>query len=299
MNETSQDWGKKLFEVLTIEQIQRLLDVVASSGILAQLDQTLRATDADLASTVRKLFAEQDKIEMSGAELGVSDQKTLETWDELWNEWSNHVGELGDEEGEYVIREHHWETPYFDGSAFADDLEKVAEKMFLWIDRVVAIRHDVGLFAEELKEMSDHIGDYPEWMYGGERCQMGPRVTECVLKWTWLVLEDSSARGETFLNQVHALEQDCDGIVLDNTQCFNFFIQLPEDVRRAIHSCLRTDRYADTIDNPRSLWHKIHHHFNQEFDHPAYLQSCETHLCQDWRYGVPLIAEAIVRISDF
>ena len=50
MNETSQDWGKKLFEVLTIEQIQRLLDVVASSGILAQLDQTLRATDADLAS---------------------------------------------------------------------------------------------------------------------------------------------------------------------------------------------------------------------------------------------------------
>ena len=47
-----------------------------------------------------------------------------------------------------------------------------------------------------------------------------------------------------------------------------------------------------------SIWHLIHHRYEQRFDPAAYLRSCEKHMESDWRYGESLISAAIFR-GDF
>ncbi len=114
MNEASQSWGKKLVGALTEEQIERLLDVVTSTGALEKLEEPLRAIDPDLAQTVRALVNPADTTPMASPQAAVSDQKALETWNELWGKWESHVIEVGDEKGDYAIQEEEWHPPYFD-----------------------------------------------------------------------------------------------------------------------------------------------------------------------------------------
>ena len=114
MNDATQSWGKKLLGALTAEQIERLLDVVTRTGALDKLDEPLRTIDPDLAQTVRALIGSSESASAASPQARVSDQKALETWNELWGEWEGHVSEVGDEEGEYAVREPEWDPPYFD-----------------------------------------------------------------------------------------------------------------------------------------------------------------------------------------
>ena len=100
MDEASQSWGKKLVGALTEEQIERLLDVVTSTGALEKLDEPLRAIDPDLAQTVPVLLNPADTAPVASPQAAVSDQKALETWNELWGKWESHVLEVGDERGQ-------------------------------------------------------------------------------------------------------------------------------------------------------------------------------------------------------
>ena len=298
MNEPSQAWGKKLLAALTEEQIERLLDVVTRTGVLEKLDQPLQAIDPDLAQTLRALIGPSETTAAASPEAAVSNQKALETWNGLWGEWESHVSEVGDENGEYAIREPEWDPPYFDSTALADDLEKAAQPMLEWLDRIFPLVNEPELFAEALKRIDENIGSYPEWMRGEDLCGMGPHATTCVLRWTWRATEGHAARGREFLERVYSLEQDCERVSLDHDQCFKFFVTLPEEFWREIHALLSEELYAEARNDTRSLWHRIHHHLEQRFDPSAYLQSCETHLPIDWHYGEALIADAMER-KDF
>src|ERR1035441_1412829 len=172
MNESSQAWGKKLLAALTEEQIERLLDVVTRTGVLEKLDQPLQAIDPDLAQTLRALIGPSETTTAASPEAGVSNQKALETWKGLWGEWESHVSEGGDENGEYAIREPEWDPPYFDSTALADDLEKAAQPMLEWLDRIFPLVNEPELFAEALKRIDENIGSYPEWMRGEDLCGM-------------------------------------------------------------------------------------------------------------------------------
>jgi integrase len=46
-------WGKKLFEALTRDQVETLLDAFARNGGLLRLAEELRAVDLDLADTLQ------------------------------------------------------------------------------------------------------------------------------------------------------------------------------------------------------------------------------------------------------
>jgi hypothetical protein len=162
MSEPTQSWGKKLLAALTEEQIEHLLDVVTRAGALERLDEPLRAIGSDLAQTVRALTGSGGAASVSSPEAGVSNQKALETWNGLWGDWEGHVSEVGDEKGDYTVQEREWDPPYFDPTALADDLEKVAQQMLEWLDRVFPLDKEPNLFAQALKGIDENINRYPE-----------------------------------------------------------------------------------------------------------------------------------------
>jgi hypothetical protein len=299
MNRPSQPLGKKLLAALTQEQVERLLDVVSGAGALQKLNEPLQALDPDLAQTVRALAGSGGAPAAVSAEASVSDQKALETWNGLWGTWEDHVCEVGDEEGDYVIQEHDWDPPYFDPTALAENLEKVTQQMLEWLDRVFPLAKDPDLFAEALKQIDENIGHYPEWIQGDNGfCELGPDATTCVLRWTWLACEGHATRGRELVQRIYDLEQKCKRVGLDGDRCFKFLVALPEEYWPEIHALLSEDGFTEVREDPRSLWHRVHHHFEQRFDPSAYLQSCEMHLPSDWHYGEALIADALER-KDF
>jgi len=79
-----------------------------------------------------------------------------------------------------------------------------------------------------------------------------------------------------------------------NTEAsLDFFAGLPDNVRARVYADLSRENFAPKRDDLHSIWHQIHHRYEQEFDPAAYLRSCEKNLVSDWRYGEPLIAAAI------
>ena len=79
--------------------------------------------------------------------------KIRQEWEKAWGEWEACVAESGDEDGRYVVREHHWEEPYLDGSSLAQDLEPIAARMRKILERVM----DEGL-APSFSFLTRHRG---------------------------------------------------------------------------------------------------------------------------------------------
>ena len=102
--------------------------VLADTGALLRLPEELHAVDSDLADTVQRLVGKAEISAMNNPDEAISKRKLLETWYDLWERWNSHVCEVGDEEGDYVIKDADWEPPYFDPTALADDLEKSQRK---------------------------------------------------------------------------------------------------------------------------------------------------------------------------
>ena len=70
--------------------------------------------------------------------------KIRQEWEHLWSDWNDCVFESESEDGRYVIQEAHWEPPFFDTTALADGLERIAAKMRELVPPVV----DEGLDPE-------------------------------------------------------------------------------------------------------------------------------------------------------
>ena len=89
-----------------------LLDILADTRALLRLPEELRALDSDLAGTVQTLVSKADTVAANHPDEAVSKQKLLQMWDDLWGRWNSHVCEVGDEQGDYAIKDSDWEPPY-------------------------------------------------------------------------------------------------------------------------------------------------------------------------------------------
>jgi hypothetical protein len=285
-------WGKKLLEALTRDQIETLLDVFAETGALLRLPEELRAVDSDLADTVQRLVGKAD-ITTNNTDEAVSKRKLLEIWYDLWGRWNSHVCEVGDEEGEYAIKDRDWDPPYFDSTALADDLEKIAKEMRPMLEPVSRLIDDPELFLKAADEIDDNILSFPEWMGVDDCCELGPHTTTCLLEWTWRAMERREMGTQEFLERIFKLDDDASNLRLNIEASLDFFAGLPENVRARVYSDLSRENFAPRRDDLYSVWHQIHRQYEQAFDPAAYLRSCEKHLANDWSYGEPLIASAI------
>jgi hypothetical protein len=256
------------------------------------LDGKLRAVDPDLADTVRR-FATDQPAKPAAA---ISDQKTLEIWSNFWSDWESHISELGDAEGTYADHEEHWHPPYFDPTALTDDLEQDAGRLLEWLERAFPLMKEPDLFRTSLAEIDAGIQSYPDWMQPVEdRCVLGPLATTCVLRWTWLGLAKEPSPGPQLTDSIHSLGDELEQVALAADACVQFFSQLPDAAALEILAHLRGNAYAEAVADVHSVWHRIRHEYEQRFDPSAHLQTCAKHLAEDWRYGEPLVADALTR----
>ncbi len=292
-SKSSPSIGQRLLSALTEDQAETLLTVVTEAGLLSSLDAKLRAADPDLADTVRRFIADQPSTQ---AVATISDQKALETWNDFWGDWESHISELGDAEGAYANQEEHWHPPYFDPTALTDDLEKDAGRLLEWLERAFPLVQKPDLLRASLAEIDTGIQSYPDWMQPFEDCcVLGPQATTCVLRWTWLGLMNEPSPGPRLADSIHSLEDELEQAALDANACVRFFSQLTDAVARDILAHLRTGGYAEPLADVRSVWHRIRHEYEKRFDPSAHLRTCAEHLGEDWRYGEPLIADALAR----
>ena len=291
-------WGKKLVEALTKGQVETLLDVLVGAGDPLRLPEELRILDSDLADTVQRLVGEADTVAAKDSDAAVSKQKLLEIWDDLWGRWNDHVCEVGDEDGEYAIKDRDWDPPYFDPTALSDDLERIAKEMQQMLEPISGLIDDPELFVKAADEIDDNIGSFPEWMGVEECCELGFCTTNCILEWTWRAMEREEMAAEQFLERIFKLDNDASYVRLNIGAALDFFAGLPENVSSKIYSDLSQEKYAAKRNDLPSIWHLIHHRYEQRFDPAAYLRSCAKHMESDWRYGESLIAAAISR-GDF
>ncbi|MCK4506598.1 MAG: hypothetical protein KAW14_13370 [Candidatus Aegiribacteria sp.] len=290
------DIGKLLMEYLTRDQIAALLDVLFSTGDMDQYADRFKKVDPDMAETVSEVL-EMDYDKGSKPSFGriASDQRIIEHWNSLWSHWNTAVLDVGDEEGSYAVQDAHWEPPYFDGSLLADDLDQVAGDMLSLIDDVYDLVENPDLFSDALDEINSNISSYPEWMSVeyGDGCILEKNATLCVLKWLWLSSHKVARPGKAFLDKVYEIEDHCNMAGLDENWCVDFFAELPDVVCREIYECFINDDRRDSLGNIHSMWHTIHHLYEERFDSGAYLETCRKHLARNWRYGQPLIDDAV------
>jgi len=293
--------GQILMKSLTSEQIANLLTIVSASTDLNIYMEKFEKIDPDMAMTVKKILAaDQDSADRGKTGRYTSLQRTMEFWFSLWRNYDGIISEVGDEEGKYAVQDHHWEALYFDGGSLAEDLEPIAEDMLTLMEDVYDEVDDPDLFLKALEEIDDQIGSYPEWMGAdyGDPCVLEEKLTQCVLKWLWLSSHRERNPGQIFVQKAFYIENTFERVALDEDEFTGFFIRLPDGVCREIYEFLKEGDHHINLDNTYSAWHHINHNYEERFDAGNYLESCRKYLDKNWRYGRPLVDEALKQ-KDF
>ena len=167
---------ERLSRGLSEEEIQRVLacailalDERGRERLVARLGQ-------ETGGTLGRLLVSRGRSH-TAAEPSPGSAKIREEWGEAWDEWEACVAESGDEDGRYVVREHHWEEPYLDGSSLAQDLEPIAARMRKILERVMDEgRAPEFSFLTAIKDLDAEIGSgLPEWMDPASRGGGPPR----------------------------------------------------------------------------------------------------------------------------
>jgi len=176
--------GNKILAAITDTQTAQLLDIIFSVLDSKEVDRVLGKVSPDVKKTLARLLS--GGIAPAGEV--VSAEKNREKWDDLWRQREDVVSEIGDEEGKYVSQDEHWEPPYFDGSAVAEDLEAIAVKMLPLVEEIYAAgTEDKDIFLQAVEDIEHNINSYPEWMGAdNEGVGLEANTVRCLLKWEWL-----------------------------------------------------------------------------------------------------------------
>ncbi|MBI2291345.1 MAG: hypothetical protein HYU73_13620, partial [Betaproteobacteria bacterium] len=101
---------KRLSTGLSEEEIQRVLAVALTSLDESGVDRLLKQVGPETSAALRRVL----DADNSRRPPVPGKAKVKEEWERAWEDWDARIAEACDSEGEYVIREHHWEEPYFD-----------------------------------------------------------------------------------------------------------------------------------------------------------------------------------------
>ena len=253
----------KLFRKLSAGLSREEMDEVLSTALSALDEAGLKALQKRLgpdtaASLERSLKApDADSVKAGRA-------KTMQEWKLLRGKWNEILAKACDEDGPYVIHEHHWEEPYYDPTALADDLDGVAAKMAPLVGLVFDENIDPDFtFAGAVKEIMDNVsGGLPDWMEAFvDGLDLGPKTTACLVDWEWRSAKREDKNAFEFLDQLRALEYDSDGLSLDGEVLRSFVRRLNKADRRLVLEGLRQsqelDRWKDALGASHQCWFNL------------------------------------------
>ena len=250
---------RKLSAGLSKEEMDEVL-----SGALSALDEAglkglQKRLDPDTAASLERSLKAPDADSVKAGRA-----KTMQEWKLLRGKWNEILAKACDENGPYVIHEHHWEEPYYDPTALADDLDGVAARMASLVGRV--FEEDLApdfSFAGMVKEIMDDVsGGLPDWMEAFvDGLDLGPKTTACLVDWEWRLAKREGKNAFEFLDQLRALEYDSDGLSLDGDVLRNFVRRLGKADRRLVLEGLRQsrelDRWKDALGASHQCWFSL------------------------------------------
>jgi hypothetical protein len=278
--------GYRLLEALTYEELAKVFDAAFSIINPDHLEVLLSRLDGGTANTISGLItANRPKSKKSIS----SEEKIIQQWQRLWDLWNSIVVKIGDEDGDYAIRQHTWESPVFNSTQFADDLEEVCRYLLPLIETVVLLNvASPDIFLNAVVGIEKNMKDYPDWMdLEKKRCTIGTFATQCILKWTWM----TSPTPEEFINQLNLLEERLTIILLSSSGVIYFFESLPDDHQKQIFDDIKRHEddplWENRLSHVDSFWHQIYLNLSRRFDSRVYLDNCLKLLTENWLYGVP------------
>jgi len=107
---SERDILKRLSAGLSKEEIHHVLAEALSSLDPAGVKRLLQQVGPETSAALRGVLDADDSKRPPVP--GIA--KIKEEWDQAWEDWNARIAEACDQEGDYVMQEHHWEQPYFD-----------------------------------------------------------------------------------------------------------------------------------------------------------------------------------------
>jgi hypothetical protein len=278
--------GYRLLEALTYEELAKVLDAAFSIINPDHMEVLLSRLDGGTAETLSGLIASPRTRSRKSISF---EEKIIQQWQRLWELWNNTVIKVGDEESEYAVRRHTWESPVFNTTQFADDLEEICRYLLPLIESVVPLKiASADIFTDALTAIEKNLRDYPDWLeLERKRCILGTFATQCTLKWTWL----NSSSLEQFISRLNLLEAQLTIILLNNQGMIYFFESLPDDHQQQIFDIIKhhedEPEWEKRLSHVDSFWHQIYLNLSRRFDARIYLDNCLKLVSENWLYGVP------------
>ena len=289
--------GEKIVKSMTDPQLACLIDILLKMIDEKNIKSLFEYPDSNFSEILFTILNKNNRIHISIDK----NSKYRKEWEKLWAKWFDIISELGNESGDYIYQDHHWETPYFSEYTFTEDLEKIAKELFLIIDVIEKLEDkDRDFFVDMLRDIESGINEYPEWLGANYSCfTLGPFTTKCVLKWEWLAASSKEDIAQAFIERMDKIDCVLKLLELDLDTFISFFTSFEENIQRHIYEIIKSynDNVAwqERLGNICSKWHILYHFFSSLFDFEEYLKNCLKHLSNNWSYGIPLIEDLIKR----
>jgi hypothetical protein len=255
------------------------------------------ALEPDVAAVLRRLWQPPAGTAAAKDAAGkTSDAKFADRFHAVLGDWRGLFLELGDEHGNYVVQEHHWEAPDFDACRLTEDMERCAQDLLPLLEHAAALGlEDESLFVDLCQEITEGVGQFPDHIYAGDGVGFGPKATECLL--TWLDLHVQTEAG--FLEILLATLAGSGSVSFADATIRVYLLEgWPQERRRVLYHAIEAQRAANAefreqTDSPRTLWHGIRHELARAFDAAAGLAIAEASVSDDWTQGVALVDAAM------
>jgi len=206
----------RLQEALSDDELEVVLVAALLALDAAGRERLLDGLDADTRDALALVLNPSRR----DAPTAAGRRKLVQEWEALWARWDEIVSASGDEEGEYVQQDHHWEVPYSSHDLVTADLDVVAVQFREMMPAVIAADLAPDLrFTEILEDLDDELGSgLPDWITSadGEGYQLGAETTKLFLEWDWAMEQASGVARADFLDAWREVEEATAHVRLDS-----------------------------------------------------------------------------------
>ncbi len=299
--------GDKILSALTEKEIIQLLENLFQFATKDMVEQVLEHLNPNTKETLEQILTPQESSseeQNQQAKQSVSLAKLAQKWNDLWSDWNGIVMEACDEEGNYIEQEEHWEPPYFNQVAFAEDVDKVAAQMLPILQTAFENDFEPNIdFAELLLEIEDDVlSSLPEWMELDDDIGLEANLTACFLTDQWLRSQVDEETPFMFVKDIVAWEKESSNMCLEDEAIVDFFESLSETNKQAIFEGLskhkREKPWKELLKNPYSPWHQMYMIGIELFAPEKLLDQQRKNIPSYWQDGLPVI-EAALKNKDY
>jgi len=286
---------QKLIKGLTSGQIADLLMQILNEMSEEERRQFAGKLEPDIAEVFTSAVVSPKDVEET-EEIPTTDAKFLQEFRSVAGDIHGIIMEVGDEEGEYILQEYHWEPPSFDPYKLAEDIDECAQKLLPMLERAASTgQEDENLFMDMCQAVTEMIEYYPDYIYTEEGVFFNQAATECAVVW----LDLHSETETQFLDKILELINADHCVSFEESVIQKVLVrQRPEEKRhkfyQAIGARIDSDKsFSKEVETPHTLWHNVNYKLAKEFDPRKRIAIAEKSVNEDWRKGLELVKVAV------